>query len=54
MSPLRWLLVVVVVGAFVFAKAWIFTHPKSSIGLLIGAFLLILTEPAKAGEGSAR
>lgn len=34
---------------FVVAKAWILTHPKSSIGIIIGAGLLILSEPAEAG-----
>lgn len=42
------LLLGAVVALFVFAKAWVFSHPKSSIGLLVGAFLLILSEPAQA------
>lgn len=48
MSFKRWLIIGGVVALFVFAKGWILTHPKSSIGILIGAFLLILTEPAEA------
>jgi hypothetical protein len=48
MSFQRWLLIGGLVALFVFAKGWILTHPKSSIGIIIGAFLLILSEPAEA------
>lgn len=50
----RTFLIVGLIVFFVVAKGWILTHPKSSIGIIIGAFLLILTEPASAGQGSSR
>lgn len=46
--------IVILIVLFVAAKAWVLTHPKSSIGILIGAVLLIFSEPAMAGQGSDR
>lgn len=54
MSFRRWLIIGGVIALFVFAKAWIISHPKSAVGIVVGAFLLILTEPAQAGQGSYR
>ena len=48
MSFQRWLIVGGIIALFVFAKAWVLTHPKSSAGILVGAFLLIISEPATA------
>jgi hypothetical protein len=48
MSFKRWFLIGAVVALFVFAKAWILTHPKSMIGIVVGALLLIITEPTEA------
>jgi len=33
---------------FIFGKVWILRHPKSAAGIVVGAFLLILSEPAEA------
>jgi len=45
---MKWALIIGLIALFVFAKAWVLTHPKSSIGLVIGAILLIFSEPANA------
>jgi hypothetical protein len=49
MSVTRWLVIGGLVALFIFAKAWILTHPKSAVGIVVGAALLILSEPAEAG-----
>lgn len=41
--------IILLIIFFITAKGWILTHPKSSIGIVIGAGLLILSEPAEAG-----
>lgn len=33
---------------FIFAKVWVFKHPKSMVAIVIGAGLLILSESAEA------
>jgi hypothetical protein len=44
----RTVLIVALIIFLIIAKGWILTHPKSSIGIIMGAFLLILTEPSEA------
>jgi hypothetical protein len=48
MTPLRWIVVLGLVGLFVFAKAWVLRHPTGTVAVIVGAALLILTEPANA------
>jgi hypothetical protein len=49
MSTWQIVAIVVLLGLFIFAKAWVFKHPKSMIAIVIGAGLLIFSEPATAG-----
>jgi hypothetical protein len=48
MTPLRWFVVIFFVALFLFAKVWILKHPKGLIALIVGAFLLILSESTNA------
>lgn len=48
MSWKRWLLIGGVVALFVFAKAWVFKHPKGMVAIIVAAILLIISEPAEA------
>lgn len=48
MTTKRWILIGAVVALFVFAKAWVFRHPKGTVALIVGALLLIISEPAEA------
>jgi len=48
MTPLRWIVVLGFVALFLFAKVWVIRHPRGVIALLVGAALLILSEPANA------
>jgi hypothetical protein len=49
MTPLRWIIVIGFVALFLFAKVWVLKHPRGVIALIVGSFLLILSEPANAG-----
>lgn len=44
----RWLFIGGLVALFAFAKVWVFRHPKSTVAILVGAALLIFSEPAQA------
>jgi ABC-type cobalamin transport system permease subunit len=48
MTPLRWIVVIGFVGLFVFAKVWVLRHPRGLAALIVGAALLIISEPAQA------
>lgn len=50
MTTTRWIVVIGLVGIFIFAKAWVIRHPKGALALIIGAVLLILTEPTAIGN----
>jgi hypothetical protein len=42
------MVVIGVVALFVFAKVWVLRHPKGVAAIIIGAAILIISEPAKA------
>jgi hypothetical protein len=44
----NWLAIILIVGGFIAAKAYVLLRPAGIISMVIGAFLLILTEPAEA------
>lgn len=48
MSNQQKLIIAIVIILFIFAKGWILTHPKSMMGIIIGALLLIVTESTEA------
>lgn len=48
MTPLRWIVVLGLVGIFLFAKAWVIRHPTGTAAVIIGAALLILSESSCA------
>lgn len=48
MTPLRWIVVGGMVALFLFAKAWVIKHPTGTAAVIVGAFLLIVSEPSQA------
>lgn len=49
MSWKRWLAIGAVIVLFIGGKAWILRHPKGAFAVILGAFLLIVSEPAEVG-----
>jgi hypothetical protein len=42
------MVLIILVGLFIFAKAWVFHHPKGTAAIIVGAVILILSESAQA------
>jgi hypothetical protein len=47
-TPLRIVILILLVGLFIFAKAWVFHHPKGMAAIVVGAIILVLSESAQA------
>lgn len=48
-STLQLIILISIIILFLGGKAWVLTHPKSMIAIILGAVLLVFSEPAEAG-----